>query len=332
MSSTVSVASSAASSTVASDAAVSSSQEDLDGDPTVDAPKQPLRPRASYDHHEAHEEAPSAYDADEDFSGSEYSTSSCESCSRHYSPSRGSSAEFSDRSEHYEAPYLKQPPSSHQPRQKQPSQPTTSSPPPSPPRPPPAQYPWQAQKTSRPSSPSSSSSSSSKPQNRATAGSNNNSSSSNSKSKSKSTNGKSTNGASVGGSLPSPSQVSKTVLEFVLVGALMFTIVSAAFTFSYVVTATNHAGQKLREAIEARERSVQRALERVAGEDYVKVRRQQQRRQHHHHQYHGTATQKQTGSGGVIDDDRLSPAEWQELIHAAVYGLVSKWSGQGVAR
>ncbi|KAG0236084.1 hypothetical protein BGW41_000558 [Actinomortierella wolfii] len=103
----------------------------------------------------------------------------------------------------------------------------------------------------------------------------------------------------------------------------MVTVLSAAFTFSYVVTATNHAGQKLREAIEARERSVQRALERVAGEEFVKVRRQQQQRQNHY------TAQKQTSR---VDDDRLSPAEWQELIHAAVYGLVSKWIGQDLTR
>ncbi|KAF9970572.1 hypothetical protein BGZ73_006713 [Actinomortierella ambigua] len=297
MSSTVSDASSIASSTVASDAAGSSGQEDLDGDPAFDARKQHPGRRASYEHpHEhhrhhhrqhqpGHEDAPSAYDADEDFSGSDYSTSSCESCSRRYSPSRGNSAEFSD-GQHREAPYLKQPPP---PQQKRQNRSTTHQ----------AQYHWQAPKASRPSSPDSAS----KP--------------------TTSTNSKPTSSL---GSLPSPSQASKMVLEFVLVGALMFTIVSAAFTFSYVVTATNHAGQKLREAIEARERSVQRALERVAGEDFVKVRRQQQQRQHHYH--HGT-TQKQPG---VVEDDRLSPAEWQELIHAAVYGLLSKWAGQGVAR
>ncbi|KAG0240511.1 hypothetical protein BGX31_001871 [Mortierella sp. GBA43] len=114
-------------------------------------------------------------------------------------------------------------------------------------------------------------------------------------------------------------------------------------------------GQRIRDTIKEREMYVQEALEKMAGEEYARVKRrsqqfQQQRQQQQQQQQHGNPygqryqqqyqqqreqrqREKEREREKVPRDrdqekkkEGLSPAEWQELIQAASISFMSKFT------
>ncbi|KAF8939972.1 hypothetical protein BGZ58_008132 [Dissophora ornata] len=172
--------------------------------------------------------------------------------------------------------------------------------------------------------------------------------------------------------IPSLRGLTKSIAELVIASVVCVTLLSCMFAFSYVSTGANHLlgwysdqqiGQRIRDGIKEREHLVQEALEKMAGEEYVKVKR---RSQHFQQQYQQQYQQQQRhsgsfGTGGNPYQKRyqqqyqqqreqrqqqqqqqqeqqrqqqkegLSTAEWQDLIRAASMSFMSKFSNTAPA-
>ncbi|KAF9137195.1 hypothetical protein BG015_002808 [Linnemannia schmuckeri] len=174
--------------------------------------------------------------------------------------------------------------------------------------------------------------------------------------------------------LPTIRGLTKSIVELVVASVVCISLISCMFAFSYISTGANHAlgwysdqqiGQRIRDGLKKREHVLQETLEKMAGEEYVKVKRQsQQYRQHHHQQQHqarpGSPSPPYGPGGGAYyqnryqqqyqqqreqrqqqqqqqqqqqkayqddpDRGRLSTAEWQELIRAASVSFMAKWT------
>ncbi|KAG0215348.1 hypothetical protein BGX28_000088 [Mortierella sp. GBA30] len=169
--------------------------------------------------------------------------------------------------------------------------------------------------------------------------------------------------------------LSKSIFEFMIASVVCISLLSCMFAFSYVSTGTKHLlgwyadqhiAQKIRDGIKEREHFVQEALEKMAGDEYVKVKRrsrqqqhqQQQQQQHHqqnqqhnpHYAYQSRyqqqyqqqreqrqqqeQQQKQQQHRHRQDEyerGRLSTAEWQELIRAASMSFMAKFTASPTA-
>ncbi|KAG0044223.1 hypothetical protein BGZ83_010516 [Gryganskiella cystojenkinii] len=165
--------------------------------------------------------------------------------------------------------------------------------------------------------------------------------------------------------VPSVKGLGKTIFEFVLASVVCLSLISCMFAFSYITTGTTRLlgwysdqkiGQRIRDGFKEREHFVQETLEKMAGEEYAKVKRrsqygqqyqqqqqQQQQQQHrhqqqNHHQHQNRYQQQyqqerdarfqqqQQQKQGQHERGRLSPAEWQELIRAASMSFMAKFS------
>ncbi|KAG0033183.1 hypothetical protein BGZ81_009154 [Podila clonocystis] len=141
--------------------------------------------------------------------------------------------------------------------------------------------------------------------------------------------------------LPSVRGIAKSMVELVIATVVCVSLVGAMFAFSYVSTGTKHLlgwysdqhfGQRIRERIREREHFVQEALEKMAGEEYVKIKRrsragQQQYGNQHNRQYYQDQQQQQNEQ--PHERESLSNAEWQELIRAASMSFMAKFSAPG---
>ncbi|KAF9101382.1 hypothetical protein BGX27_011497 [Mortierella sp. AM989] len=151
--------------------------------------------------------------------------------------------------------------------------------------------------------------------------------------------------------VPSIRGISKSIIEFVVATAVCVTLMSCLFAFSYVSTGANHMlgwysdqqiGQRIREGIKEREHKVQEALEKMAGEEYVKVKQrsrqyQQQQQQsstygygnpyqkRYQQQYQQERAQRQQ-QRQQQEAEGLSTAEWQDLIRAASISFMARFS------
>ncbi|OAQ32819.1 hypothetical protein K457DRAFT_271114 [Linnemannia elongata AG-77] len=175
--------------------------------------------------------------------------------------------------------------------------------------------------------------------------------------------------------LPTIRGMTKSIVELMVASVVCISLISCMFAFSYISTGANHAlgwysdqqiGQRIRDSLKKREHVLQETLEKMAGEEYVKVKRQsQQYRQHHQQQQQQQARpgspsppygpggssyyqnryqqqyqqqreqrqqqqQQQQQQQKAYQDDpdrgRLSTAEWQELIRAASVSFMAKWT------
>ncbi|KAF9280696.1 hypothetical protein BGZ68_007071, partial [Mortierella alpina] len=157
--------------------------------------------------------------------------------------------------------------------------------------------------------------------------------------------------------------LSKSIFEFVLASVVCLSLLSCMFAFSYVSSGTKHLlgwyadqhiGQRIRDGLKEREHFVQETLEKMAGEEYVKVKRrsrqqyqqqpqqqppyghqnryqqqyQQQReqRQQKREQQQQQQQQQQQRQQEEYERRRLSTAEWQELIRAASMSFMAKFT------
>ncbi|KAG0250702.1 hypothetical protein BG011_008154 [Mortierella polycephala] len=103
--------------------------------------------------------------------------------------------------------------------------------------------------------------------------------------------------------MPSIKGVSKSIFEFILASVVCVSLLSCMFALSYVSTGTTHLvgwysdqriGQRIRDGIKEREHLVQEALEKMAGEEYVKVkRRSRQQGTYSYQQYQQQQQQQQ---------------------------------------
>ncbi|KAK3834757.1 MAG: hypothetical protein JOS17DRAFT_595498 [Linnemannia elongata] len=94
--------------------------------------------------------------------------------------------------------------------------------------------------------------------------------------------------------LPTIRGMTKSIVELMVASVVCISLISCMFAFSYISTGANHAlgwysdqqiGQRIRDSLKKREHVLQETLEKMAGEEYVKVKRQsQQYRQHHQQQ------------------------------------------------
>ncbi|KAF9212040.1 hypothetical protein BGZ59_007290 [Podila verticillata] len=143
--------------------------------------------------------------------------------------------------------------------------------------------------------------------------------------------------------LPSVRGIAKSMVELMIATMVCVSLVGVMFAFSYVSTGTKHLlgwysdqrfGQRIRERIREREHFVQEALERMAGEEYVKIKRQGRPGQ----QQHGYASSSNQYNRQYYQDqhqeqpyerESLSNAEWQELIRAASLSFMAKFSSPG---
>ncbi|KAF9357167.1 hypothetical protein BGX26_004136 [Mortierella sp. AD094] len=149
--------------------------------------------------------------------------------------------------------------------------------------------------------------------------------------------------------VPSIRGISRTVIEFVVVSAVCVTLMTCLFAFSYVSTGANHLlgwysdqqiGQRIRDGIKEREHMVQEALEKMAGEEYVKVKRRSRQYQQQHQQTYGYGNPYQQRYQQQYQQEReqrqqqqqqqekegLSTAEWQDLIRAASISFMARFS------
>ncbi|KAG0338746.1 hypothetical protein BG000_003468 [Podila horticola] len=151
--------------------------------------------------------------------------------------------------------------------------------------------------------------------------------------------------------LPSVRGIAKTLVELVIATVVCVSLVGAMFALSYVSTGTKHLlgwysdqrfGQRIRESIREREHFVQEALEKMAGEEYVKIKRRsragqqqygytsssnQYNRQYYQDQQQPQQQQQQNEQ--PYERESLSNAEWQELIRAASVSFMAKFSPPG---
>ncbi|CAO3565902.1 unnamed protein product [Mortierella alpina] len=167
--------------------------------------------------------------------------------------------------------------------------------------------------------------------------------------------------------------LSKSIFEFVLASVVCLSLLSCMFAFSYVSSGTKHLlgwyadqhiGQRIRDGIKEREHYVQEALEKMAGEEYAKVKRrsrqqyqpqqppyghranryqqqyQQQReqrqqerdqQQQQQQQQQQKRQQQQQRQQEEYERGRLSTAEWQELIRAASMSFMAKFTASPAA-
>ncbi|KAF8958206.1 hypothetical protein BGZ46_002019 [Entomortierella lignicola] len=153
--------------------------------------------------------------------------------------------------------------------------------------------------------------------------------------------------------VPSIRGISRSIIEFVVVSAVCVTLMTCLFAFSYFSTGANHLlgwysdqqiGQRIRDGLKEREHMVQEALEKMAGEEYVKVkRRSRQYQQQYQQQYQSSAyggnpyqhkyqqqyqqeREQRQQQQQQQQHQGLSTAEWQDLIRAASMSFLSKWS------
>ncbi|KAF9574789.1 hypothetical protein EC968_005575 [Mortierella alpina] len=155
--------------------------------------------------------------------------------------------------------------------------------------------------------------------------------------------------------------LSKSIFEFVLASVVCLSLLSCMFAFSYVSSGTKHLlgwyadqhiGQRIRDGIKEREHFVQEALEKIAGEEYAKVKRrsrqqyqqpqqqaphghqnryQQQYQQQREQRQQERDQQQQQRKQEECDRGRLSSAEWQELIRAASMSFMAKFTASPAA-
>ncbi|KAG0088499.1 hypothetical protein BGZ93_006701 [Podila epicladia] len=143
--------------------------------------------------------------------------------------------------------------------------------------------------------------------------------------------------------LPSVRGIAKSMVELVIATVVCVSLIGAMFAFSYVSTGTKHLlgwysdqrfGQRIRERIREREHFVQEALEKMAGEEYVKIKRRSRAGQQQYgytssgNQYNrqNYQDQQQQQNEQPYERESLSNAEWQELIRAASMSFMSKFS------
>ncbi|KAF9955932.1 hypothetical protein BGZ65_003107 [Modicella reniformis] len=151
--------------------------------------------------------------------------------------------------------------------------------------------------------------------------------------------------------IPSLRSITRSIAELVIASVICITLVSCMFAFSYVSSGANHMlgwyadqriGQRIREGIKEREHFVQEALEKMAGEEYARVKRrsqqfhqqQQQQRQYgnphsqrYQQQYQQQREQRQRDrEQQERKKEGLSTAEWQELIRAASVSFMAKFT------
>ncbi|KAF9333591.1 hypothetical protein BG006_003425 [Podila minutissima] len=144
--------------------------------------------------------------------------------------------------------------------------------------------------------------------------------------------------------LPSVRGIAKSMVELVIATVVCVSLVGAMFAFSYVSTGTKHLlgwysdqrfGQRIRERIREREHFVQEALEKMAGEEYVKIKRRSRAGQQQYsyassgNQYNRQQhyqDQQQQQNEQPYERESLSNAEWQELIRAASMSFMAKFS------
>ncbi|KAG0012779.1 hypothetical protein BGZ80_011517 [Entomortierella chlamydospora] len=148
---------------------------------------------------------------------------------------------------------------------------------------------------------------------------------------------------------PSIRGISKSVIEFVVVSAVCVTLMTCLFAFSYVSTGANHLlgwysdqqiGQRIRDGIKEREHMVQEALEKMAGEEYAKVKRRSRQYQQQHQQTYGYGhgnpyqqkyqqqyrQEREQRQQQRQEKEGLSTAEWQDLIRAASISFMARFS------
>ncbi|KAF9379283.1 hypothetical protein CPB97_009062 [Podila verticillata] len=143
--------------------------------------------------------------------------------------------------------------------------------------------------------------------------------------------------------LPSVRGIAKSMIELMIATMVCVSLVSVMFAFSYASTGTKHLlgwysdqrfGQRIRERIREREHFVQEALEKMAGEEYVKIKRRGRPGQ----QQHGYASSSNQYNRQYYQDqhqeqpyerESLSNAEWQELIRAASLSFMARFSSPG---
>ncbi|KAF9130804.1 hypothetical protein BGW39_002649 [Mortierella sp. 14UC] len=172
--------------------------------------------------------------------------------------------------------------------------------------------------------------------------------------------------------LPTIRGLTKSIAELVVASVVCISLISCMFAFSYLSTGATRAlgwysdqqiSQRIRDGLKKREHVLQETLEKMAGEEYVKVKRQSRQyhqQQHQYQQQHHTPPRSASppyGPGGgayyqnrhqqqyqrereqrqqqqqqqkAYQDDpdrgRLSTAEWQELIRAASVSFMAKWT------
>ncbi|KAF9165683.1 hypothetical protein BGX21_002548 [Mortierella sp. AD011] len=149
--------------------------------------------------------------------------------------------------------------------------------------------------------------------------------------------------------VPSIRGISKSVIEFVVVSAVCVTLMTCLFAFSYVSTGANHLlgwysdqqiGQRIRDGIKEREYMVQEALEKMAGEEYAKVKRRSRQYQQQHQQTYGYGygnpyqqkyqqqyrQEREQRQQQRQEREGLSTAEWQDLIRAASISFMARFS------
>ncbi|KAF9924172.1 hypothetical protein FBU30_005814 [Linnemannia zychae] len=165
--------------------------------------------------------------------------------------------------------------------------------------------------------------------------------------------------------LPTIRGLTKSIVELVVASVVCISLVSVMFAFSYISSGATHAlgwysdqqiGQRIRDGLRKREHVLQETLEKMAGEEYVKVKRQSRQYQQQHQtpprsssppygpggsayyqsryqqQYQREREQRQQqqqqqkAHQGDADRGRLSTAEWQELIRAASVSFMAKWT------
>ncbi|KAI1315146.1 hypothetical protein EDD11_001251 [Mortierella claussenii] len=160
--------------------------------------------------------------------------------------------------------------------------------------------------------------------------------------------------------IPSIRGLARSMTELAIASVVCLTLLSLMFALSYLSTGANHLlgwysdqriGQRIRDGIKEREHFVQEALEKMAGEEYVKIKRrsrqyQQQQQQQPHSSYNGNANghpyqnryqqqyqqqreerqQQQRQQQQQSLKEGLSTAEWQDLIRAASVSFMAKFT------
>ncbi|KAG0295983.1 hypothetical protein BGZ96_010404 [Linnemannia gamsii] len=105
--------------------------------------------------------------------------------------------------------------------------------------------------------------------------------------------------------LPTIRGLTKSIVELMVASVVCISLISCMFALSYVSTGANHAlgwysdqqiGQRIRDGLKKREHLLQETLEKLAGEEYVKVKRQSRQYHQHHHQQQQQQHQARPGS------------------------------------
>jgi hypothetical protein len=93
--------------------------------------------------------------------------------------------------------------------------------------------------------------------------------------------------------LPTIRGLTKSIVELMVASVVCISLISCMFALSYISTGANHAlgwysdqqiGQRIRDGLKKREHLLQETLEKMAGEEYAKVKRQSRQYHQHHNQ------------------------------------------------